>query len=112
MRAYALSVQTNPQRRIAGADLPQTKEHAEVTGADGVHVGTVDHVDGDRIKLTRKDEAHGQSKDHHHYLPLAGVASVDGGKLCLSANAANAGQLHQENDQSGPGSVFVLKIQL
>ena len=29
------------------------KEHMEVIGADGVHVGTVDHIDGDRIKLTK-----------------------------------------------------------
>ena len=39
------------------ADLSQIKEHMEVIGADGVHVGTVDHVDGDRIKLTKKDSA-------------------------------------------------------
>ena len=36
-------------------DVSQIKEHAEVIGADGVHVGTVDHVDGDRIKLTKND---------------------------------------------------------
>jgi hypothetical protein len=28
------------------------KEHMEVIGADGVHVGTVDKIEGDRIKLT------------------------------------------------------------
>ena len=31
------------------------REHMEVIGADGVHVGTVDKVEGNRIKLTRKD---------------------------------------------------------
>ena len=31
----------------------QIKEHAEVIGADGVHVGTVDKVEGDRIKRKR-----------------------------------------------------------
>ncbi|MBN9921166.1 DUF2171 domain-containing protein, partial [Listeria monocytogenes] len=36
-------------------DASQIKEHAEVIGADGVHVGTVDHVQGGRIKLTKKD---------------------------------------------------------
>ena len=30
------------------------KEHMEVIGADGVHVGTVDKVEGDRIKLTKR----------------------------------------------------------
>ena len=28
-------------------DTTAIKEHMEVIGADGVHVGTVDHVDGD-----------------------------------------------------------------
>jgi len=27
----------------------------EVIGADGVHVGTVDKVEGNRVKLTKKD---------------------------------------------------------
>ncbi len=33
-------------------DATQIKEHAEIVGSDGAHVGTVDHMDGsDRIKL-------------------------------------------------------------
>lgn len=36
-------------------DLSQIKEHMEVIGADGVHLGTVDKVEGDRIKLTKAD---------------------------------------------------------
>jgi hypothetical protein len=35
------------------ADLSQVKEHMTVIGADGVRVGTVDKVEGDRIKLTK-----------------------------------------------------------
>ena len=76
------------------------REHMEVVGADGVHVGRVDHLDGERVKLARKDPEHGQHDEHHHYLPLSAVASVDGGKLWLSANAANARQLLQEKDGS------------
>ena len=38
------------------------KEHMDVIGADGVHVGTVDRIDGDRIKLTRKDSGEGSHK--------------------------------------------------
>ncbi len=38
------------------ADASAIKEHMEVIGADGVHVGTVDHVEGDRIKLTKADQ--------------------------------------------------------
>ena len=36
-------------------DHSNIKEHMKVVGADGVHVGTVDHLDdtGERIKLTK-----------------------------------------------------------
>ena len=63
----------------------QVNPHMEVVGSDGVHVGTVDHVDGDRIKLQRKDSADGV----HHYLPLSSVASVDA-KVHLTSTAAAA----------------------
>ena len=46
----------------------QVKEHMEVVGSDGKHVGAVDHMDGDRIKLTKKDDPDG-SGQHHHYHP-------------------------------------------
>ena len=52
----------------------QIREHMEVVGSDGNHVGTVDHLEGeDRIKLTRDDSADGQ----HHYIPTAWVEKVD-----------------------------------
>ena len=31
------------------------REHMEVIGADGVHLGTVDRIEGDRIKLTKAE---------------------------------------------------------
>jgi hypothetical protein len=65
------------------ADLSQIKEHAAVIGADGVHVGTVDHVDGDRIKLTKADS----SDERHHYISGGLVAEVEDGTVRLSANA-------------------------
>jgi hypothetical protein len=34
--------------------MAEIKEHMEVIGADGVHVGTVDRVEGRRIKLTKR----------------------------------------------------------
>ena len=55
----------------------QVKEHMEVVGSDGAHAGTVDHMDGDRIKLTKKDDPDG-SGQHHHYLAVGLVASVEG----------------------------------
>lgn len=37
--------------------MTEIKEHMEVIGADGVHVGTVDKVEGARIKLTKRTAA-------------------------------------------------------
>ncbi len=33
-------------------NLSAIKEHAEVIGADGVHVGTVDRVEGGKVRLS------------------------------------------------------------
>ena len=65
------------------------KEHMEVIGAAGVHVGTIDHVDKNRIKLTKKDSGQGHHQ-HHHYIDIGLVADVEGNKVRLSANAAVA----------------------
>jgi hypothetical protein len=78
------------------ADLSQVQEHAEVIGADGVHVGTVDHVQGDRIKLTKKDSGQGSHEGHHHYISGGLVAGVEDGKVRLSANADVAVTFEEE----------------
>jgi len=78
------------------ADLSSIQEHMEVIGADGVHVGTVDHVDGDRIKLTKADSGEGSHQGHHHYIPGGLVAGVEGDKVRLSANADVAISFEEE----------------
>ena len=78
-------------------DLTSIKEHAEVIGADGVHVGTVDHMDGDRIKLTKADSGEGSHKGHHHYISQGLIAAVeDDGTVRLSANADVAVTFEEE----------------
>jgi hypothetical protein len=44
--------------------MPETpvKEHMEVIGADGVHIGTVDRVENGRIKLTKADSGEGRHR--------------------------------------------------
>lgn len=80
----------------------QIKEHAEVIGADGVHVGTVDHIQDGRIKLTKKDsgaqvvEGTGTHEGHHHFISLGLVASVEGDVVRLSANADVAVTFEEE----------------
>ena len=65
------------------------KEHMEVIGADGVHVGTVDKVEGNRIKLTRDDSGQGQ-RGRHHFVGMNLVAEVEGEKVRLSAKGNSA----------------------
>ncbi len=77
-------------------DASQIKEHMEVIGADGVHVGTVDRVEGDKIKLTKADSGEGSHERHHHTLPLGLVAAIEGDKVRLSATGANALSFEEE----------------
>jgi hypothetical protein len=87
------------------ADASAIQEHMEVIGADGVHVGTVDHVEGDRIKLTKKDSgaevegAEGSHAGHHHFISLGLVAEVEGDKVRLSANADVAVSFEEEESE-------------
>ena len=86
-------------------DVSRIAEHMEVIGADGVHVGTVDRVEGERIKLTKRDsgaqvEGAGQEQGghsgHHHYIPTSLVAEVEGDQVRLSANADVAVTFEEE----------------
>ena len=76
--------------------MTDIKEHMDVIGADGVHVGTVDKVESHRIKLTKKDSGEGSHKGHHHYIDRGLVAEVEGNKVRLSAIGAVAVTLEDE----------------
>ena len=78
------------------SDTSKIREHMEVIGADGVHVGTVDGIEGDRIKLTKKNSGEGSHKGHHHYIPAALIAEVEGNKVRLSANSDVAVSFEEE----------------
>lgn len=60
------------------------KEHMEVVDAAGQHVGTVDGVEDDRIKLTRSDSA----DNSHHYLAVADVEKIDENRAWLKQGAS------------------------
>lgn len=99
-------------------DANAIREHMEVIGADGVHVGTVDCVKGDRIVLSKSDSTaqmeqggqedadfaqmqQGEHAGHHHYISLGLVAGIEGDKVRLSATAANVVQFEEEEGQQG-----------
>jgi hypothetical protein len=77
-------------------DAASIREHMEVIGADGVHIGTVDKVEGQRIKLTKRDSGEGAHRGHHHFIPLSLVAEVEGEKVRLSANSDVAVTFEEE----------------
>ena len=63
------------------------REHMKVVGSDRQPVGTVDKVEGDRIKLSRSDP---QAQGRHHYIPSDWVDTIQGDQVCLRQNAQEA----------------------
>ena len=59
------------------------KEHMEVADCKGIHVGTVDEVEGDAIKLTKSDS----SDDIHHFLSMDDVEKIDDNRIYLKESA-------------------------
>jgi hypothetical protein len=76
----------------------QIQEHAEIIGSDGIHVGTVDRVEGDRIKLIKSENQAGH-QDHHHFIELDVVETVQDNRVHLSVSSAEA--LSEEEEQDG-----------
>ena len=60
------------------------REHMAVIASDGVQVGVVDGLEGDRIKLTRN------AQGRHRYLPLTCVQEIEDEQVMLSISAAEA----------------------
>jgi len=59
------------------------KEHMEVADARGQHIGTVDDVEGDRIKLTKSDAG----DNMHHFLSMDDVEKLDDNRVYLKEGA-------------------------
>lgn len=67
----------------------EIREHMEVVGSDGGHVGRVDKVMGDEIELTKLDLGSGL---RHHMIPITWVELVDQDtvRLSMTKDAAKA----------------------
>jgi len=91
------------QSRQGQRDLLQrVAEHQDVVGSDGEHIGTVDHVRGDRILLTKSDAAaHG----HHHSIPSSWIISVED-KVTVSKTAEQAKQHWRDEERNGGGGLL------
>lgn len=62
----------------------QIREHMKVVGSNGQPIGTVDRVEGNRIKLTRGDSPDGE----HRYIELSDVSEIKNGEVCMSGKAS------------------------
>lgn len=67
--------------------LGQVREHMEVVGSDGGHVGTVDKVAGDRIILTKSDPEAGGV---HHSITCHNLDRIEDNRLILDWTAEEA----------------------
>jgi hypothetical protein len=72
------TAQTNddPAKGCCGGTMGSSgiKEHMEVLASCGKHVGTVDGIEGESVKLTKSDPTAGNL---HHFIPLEWVDHVD-----------------------------------
>ena len=70
-------------------EAERIREHMEVVGSDGKHVGKVDHVLGSEIELAKFDLGAGLK---HHLIPISWVEDVadDQVRLSKTSDAAKA----------------------
>lgn len=89
------------RRNVQRGSLTNVREHQDVVGSDGGHVGKVDKVAGDRIILAKNDEAAG---GRHHAIPSRWIDKVEDDKVVLEKTAAQAKQAW--SDAEGKGALF------
>jgi hypothetical protein len=77
--------------------MGQVREHMDVVGNDDEHVGTVDKVAGDRLILTKSDDASGGS---HHSISCSDVGRVEGDRVILDCSADQARKRWRDEDRS------------
>jgi hypothetical protein len=84
------------KRQTQRQHMGRVTEHMEVIGSDGEHIGTVDTVKGDRIILTKNDEAAG---GRHHSIPCSWIDNVDD-KVTVNKSAEEARRAWKDEENS------------
>jgi hypothetical protein len=74
------------------------EQNMAVVGHDGFPVGTVDCIDGDRIRLKNADRFD-DGAARHPYVEIKDVSGVEGNTVRLFANAGVA--VYLEEEESG-----------
>jgi hypothetical protein len=74
--------------------MVHAKGEGEMKGVPGIHIGTVDHLDGDYIKLKKSDSSDGL----HHWIPLNWVEKANAEAVFLnkSEDEVRAGMFDQK----------------
>jgi short-subunit dehydrogenase len=80
---YEESKESSTTGKSFSFDTSEFGTHTTVLSADGQHLGTVDRVEGEQIKLTRADSEDGK----HHFIPLSWIASATPNEIRLNRNA-------------------------
>ena len=75
--------------------LGNIREHMDVVGRDGEHVGTVDCVTGDRVVLTKSDSDSGT----HHSIGCTMIDRVEDDRVILDRNADEAKKRWRDEDR-------------
>jgi hypothetical protein len=68
-------------------NVSEIREHMEVVGSDGGHVGKVDHVLGGEIELSKLDLGAGLK---HHLIPITWVEQISDNKVRLALTKDDA----------------------
>lgn len=85
------------RRNLQRGELRKVREHMEVVGREGEHVGTVDYVKGDRIVLTKSDpEAGGR----HHSIPCSWIEAVENDRVRVTKTADEAHEEWRNEERS------------
>ena len=83
------------------AGFEDIREQMKVIGADGAPNGTLDNIEGHRIKLIRGDSGVAHA-EHHHYLPKGLVAEVEGDRVRLTARGDVVADLFEQEANGEP----------
>jgi len=78
--------------------ISEIREDMEVVGSDDQHVGTVDRIENDNIKLNKKDSPNGV----HHLIPVRWVDAVESNIVRLTKTAA---EVMAEWSEAGNGEM-------
>ena len=83
------------------AGFEEIREHMKIIGADGAPIGTVDRIEGNRIKMIRADSGIGHENEHH-YIPKGLVAEVEGDTVRLTARGDVVADLFEQEESGNP----------